>query len=311
MAEPTEPQTPAGPYATPEPVTAEPVSASTHLGAEPDVPAVAEADEAEVVDDVAEPVLVEDVVVEPEPLVEPNRYAEPLVSPEPAVLEQEAVVEEYAAVEPGAVAPEPAPVAPAAVPVAEAPREVVYVQAPTPPKERGNRGFGVLISILGAIAFGLLYLAAAVVISLVPGTGFTASIPVFLASDAFWVPIAAYAVFSVIFALIVNRAAWWAHVISSIFVALLTYGASIGVLALLRGVVGMTAEVGLQLIGAMATSALLLAVLVVARETNLWFGLAISTRGRRVKERNAVARAEFERSVAEQRAEYERAHAPA
>lgn len=258
MAEPTEPQTPADPYATPEPV-----------------------------------------VVEPEPLVEPDRYAEPLVAPEPVVLEQEAVVEEYTAA------------APAAVPVAEAPREVVYVQAPTPPKERGNRGFGVLISILGAIAFGLLYLAAAVVISLVPGTGFTASIPVFLASDAFWVPIAAYAVCSVIFALIVNRAAWWAHVISSVFVALLTYGASIGVLALLRGVVGMAPEVGLQLLGAMATSALLLAVLVVARETNLWFGLAISTRGRRVKERNAVARAEFERSVAEQRAEYERAHAPA
>ncbi len=293
MADPTDPQSPADPDATPEPVVVEPVSASGHLGVEPDVPAVAEVDEAEVVDDVAEPVVVDEV-------------AEPVVVDE--VVEEEVVVVEPEP-EPTPVAPEPVAPVPV-VPVSEAPREVVYVQAPTPPRERGNRGFGVLISLLGTAAFGLLYLAAAVIISLIPGSGFDASIPAFLSSDAFWVPVAAYAVFSVVFALIINRAAWWAHVIGSIFVAVLTYAVSLGVLALLRNVVAMTPDEAATLVAAIAfRPPLLIAALVVARETALWFGLAIASRGRRVKERNAVARAEFEQSVADQRAEYERAHA--
>ncbi|MFT4283743.1 MAG: hypothetical protein QM598_02785 [Protaetiibacter sp.] len=267
MAEPTEPQSPVEPDATAEPVVVEPVSASEHLGVEPDVP---EVDEAEVVDDVAVP-----VVVEPEPVaaVEP-------VTAEPVV-----------------------PV------VAESPREVVYVQAPTPPKPRQNRGFGVLISLLGALAFALLYLgAAAVIFSLTPNTVVESTFSSFLASPFFWGPVIVYAVFAVVFALIVNRAAWWAHVIGSLFVAVLSYAVSIGVLALLVNIVGMTPDEAVRWLTAVATSPLLLAVALIARETSLWFGLAIAARGRRVKERNATDRALFEQSVAERRAEYERAH---
>jgi hypothetical protein len=264
MAEPTDPQT--QPDATPEPVVVEPVSAAEHVGVEPDVP---EVDEAEVVDDVAEPVVVEPVTVEPV-------TAEPVVE---------------------------------AVPVAEVPREVVYVQAPTPPAPRHNRGFGVLISIIGAIVFALLYLgAAAIVFALTPGTEVESTFAAFVVSDAFWVPVGAYAVFAVIFALIVNRAAWWAHVVGSLFVALLTYAVSLGVLALLRNVVAMTPDQAAQLFAALASSALLLCVAALARESSLWFGLAIASRGRRVKERNATERALYEQSVAERRAEYERAH---
>ncbi|AYF97586.1 hypothetical protein [Protaetiibacter intestinalis] len=252
MANPTEPQTPL----EPEPV--EPVAASEHLGVEPVVP---EVDEAEVVDDVAEPVVVE-------------------------------------------------PVAPAAVPLADpSPREVVYVQAPTPPAPRGNRGFGVLISIIGAIAFALLYLgAASIIIAFTPGANVEASIGKFLVSGAFWAPVAAYAVFAVLFALIVNRAAWWAHVIGSLFVAALTYAASIAALALASNIFAMTPDQAVDFFGIVAVSPFLLSALALAREASLWFGLAIASRGRRVKERNATERALFEQSVAERRAEYERAH---
>lgn len=289
MAQPTEPTD------SSEPVEAEtveptaPVSAAEHVGVDPVVP---EVDDDEVVDDVERPVTVEPVVAEPvvaEPVV--AQPAEPFVA-EPIVT---------------APAPAAAPVASAAS-VADA-REVVYVQAPTPPAPRHNRGFGVLISLLGTVAFALLYMgAAAIVFAVTPGTRLESTFSGFLASDAFWVPVAAYAVFSIVFALIVNRAAWWAHVVGSLFVAVLTYAVSLGVIALLHNVVAMTPDEAAVFFRSLAGNALMLAVLVIAREAALWFGLAISARGRRVKARNAADRAAFEQSVADRRAEYERAH---
>src|SRR6478736_4833971 len=149
MAEPTEPK-PAE-----EPVVAEPISAGGHVGVEPVVP---ELDDDEVVDDVAAPVTVEPVVAEP------------------------VVVESGAA--------ETQVLAPAAVPVAASPyasadaasREVVYVQAPTPPPARHNRGFGVLISLLGAVAFALLYIAVIAILAAVAGASVDATLSSFLQS---------------------------------------------------------------------------------------------------------------------------------
>jgi len=230
----------------------------------------------------------------------------------------EPVVPEVAAppAEPAASAEPPAEPVAAAEPVAEtavlapaASREVVYVQAPTPPPARHNRGFGVLISLLGAVAFALLYVAAAaLVFVMTPHTMVEPTFNAFLASDAFWIPVAVYAVVSTLFALIVDRASWWAHVLGSIVVAALSYGISVGVLALVRNVVAMTPDDGMRLLADLATHALLLCVLALARECALWFGLAISARGRRVRESNIAARAAFEQSVADRRAEYERAH---
>jgi len=188
-------------------------------------------------------------------------------------------------------------------------REVVYVQAPIPPPARHNRGFGVVIALLGGAAFALLYIgAAALVVMFTPFTHVESTFAAFLTSDALWVPVVSYAVLAVVFALVADRASWWVHVLGSAGVAVLTYAAAVGVLALLRNVVGMTRHDGLLLLADLATHALLLCVLVLARECAMWFGLAISARGRRVRESNIAAKAEFERSVAERRAEYERAH---
>lgn len=236
-----------------------------------------------------EPVLVEPVTVEPvtvEPVAAAPVAAAPLAPPPPAPTSAS-----------GHVAVQPTP-----------PREVVYLQAPTPPAARHNRGFGVLISFIGSLVFALLYLGAgAIIISMTPGANLEPTFRAFTMSAAFWIPIAAYLVFSVLFALIADRAAWWAHVIGSLFVAALTYLASVGVLALMYNVVGMTAEEGVARIGEIATSPFLIAAAALARECALWFGLAIAARGRRVKERNAAERAKFDSEVAEQRAAYERA----
>ena len=45
---------------------------------------------------------------------------------------------------------------------------------------------------------------------------------------------------------------------------------------------------------------------IVAREVAIWFGAAISSRGRRVKARNIEAAAEYKRETAEKKAEFER-----
>jgi len=275
MADPTEPQNPD------EPVVVEPVPAAGHLGVDPVVP---EVDDDEVIDDVAEPVTVEPVVVEEvaEPVVAEPVVAEPVgpVVAAPAMTEAEAA----------------------------AAREVVYVQAPTPPPARHNRGFGVLISLLGAVAFALLYIAVIAILAAVAGASVDATLSSFLQSMAFWVPVAVYAVVSSLFALIVNRAAWWAHALGSLFVAVITYGVAGGIVALALGVIGMTPDEGVATLGRVFGSAQLIVALVLAREVSLWFGLAIAARGRRVKERNVAERAAFDQSVADRRAEYERAH---
>jgi len=275
MAEPTEPKP------VDEPVVVEPVAAGGHVGVEPVVP---ELDDDEVVDDVAAPVTVEPVVAEP------------------------VVVESGAA--------ETQVLAPAAVPVAASPyasadaasREVVYVQAPTPPPARHNRGFGVLISLLGAVAFALLYIAVVAIVGVILGASVDAQLSSFLQSIAFWVPVVVYAVVSSLFALIVNRAAWWAHALGSLFVAVITYAVSGGIVALALNVIAMTPEEGVAKLGEVFSNPLLIIALVLAREVSLWFGLAIAARGRKVKERNVAERAAFDQSVADRRAEYERAH---
>jgi hypothetical protein len=273
MAEPTEPQEPVEPSTE----STSPVSAAEHVGVEPVVP---EVDDDEVVDDAAQPVTVEPVVAEP-------------ITAEPVTAQP------YTA-EPVLVAPDAA--------AAAAAREVVYVQAPTPPPLRHNRGFGVLISLLGTVAFALLFIGVVAVIVAIAGASVDETLGQFLRSMAFWVPVAVYAVISVLFALIVNRAAWWAHVLGSLFVAGLTYAISAGIILLALGVIGMTPEQGVQQAAEVFGSPWLITALVIAREVALWFGLAIASRGRRVRERNAADRAAFEQSVADRRAEYERAH---
>src|SRR5690606_8688190 len=135
--------------------------------------------------------------------------------------------------------PVAAPAAPATA-ASAAPREVVYVETPTPPAPRNNRGFGVLISLLGTIAFALLYFGAVAVIVSIAGATLESTLSQFLQSMAFWVPVAVYAVVSILLALMVNRAAWWAHAIGSIFVAGLTYAISAGIILLALGALSMT-----------------------------------------------------------------------
>jgi hypothetical protein len=232
---------------------------------------------------------------------------------EPEVVEAEIVEEpsEPVATDPAAtqeLAPEDRPEVAAAA--AESGRQIVYVHAPVPPKVLHNRLFGVLVALLGVVIFGLVYFGAVVVyIAITPGALFEATALNFVNSAAFWVPVLYFAFASILLALVLNRAAWWTHVVGSVVVAIFVFWASAGTLALLSNVVAMTPDEANVVFWSIAGNPILFIATILAREVPLWFGLAIATRGRRVRERNAVARAAYDAEQAEKKAEYERAAA--
>jgi hypothetical protein len=238
------------------------------------------------------------------PKSEPERTAEPAASETPSETREPAEARELA--ETQELAPEDRP----AASTTPAERQVVYVHAPVPPKVIHNRLFGALLALLGTAVYGLLYFGAvAVLIALTPGAFFESSALGFVNSSAFWVPVLFFAFASIVLAIVLNRAPWSAHVVGSIVVAVFVFWASAGVLALLTNIVTMTPDQASAVFWSIAGNPILLISAILAREVPLWVGLAIATRGRKVRVRNAEAKAAYDSEQAEKKAEYERAAA--
>ena len=263
----------------------------------------------------------------PKPIFNPDDVAEPAADfgsddPTPAdVAVEEPVVEKTKparrskadktdadASATGSVAPTSATGEVAPVDSGFAGREVVYVQAPIPPKLRGNRGVGSLLAVLGAVLFAVLF-AGAVTLAFALNNGQTvgAAFTGFIQNAAFWVPVLVFLVAFVLLVLVVNRAGWAAHVFGSLLVGIAVYFGSIGILLLLGVVIGAADDEALGSFGALATSPIIIIAALVAREVSIWIGLAISARGRRVKARNLELVDEWEQEHAETKAQYERA----
>ncbi|WP_193509445.1 hypothetical protein [Cryobacterium sp. BB736] len=253
---------------------------------------------------------------EPEQLVEPADYRDDKVSTSADAVYADDLsasdgsgTRQYdtdtVAYEPAA-APVPPPITP---PVAPAVR-TVYVQAPVPPRAQGNRGFGVLIAALATIAFALLYAAlSALTILIVSAGDFTNLYRDFLVSPLFYIPVLVFLVAMILYALIANRAAWWSWVIGSFLVAAVVYLGSIGIRMLLDGALTQSAGEAATAFASSASSAFLIIAAILAREVAIWSGAIISSRGRKVKDRNVQAREDFERESAERQAELERLNA--
>ncbi len=198
---------------------------------------------------------------------------------------------------------------PVAEPAAEAApaQQTVYVQAPTPPRKKSNRGIGVLIAVLSTVIFAALF---AIVVAIIGAATTAGAIQfTFIGVPEFYVPVLFFLVGFVLLVLIVNRANWWAHVFGSIFVALFVYFGTVGTLLLINGVISHTPSEAGQMLAVALANPLVVAAALVAREVALWMGFAISARGRRLKVRNAEARTAYENDLAEKRAEYDRATA--
>ena len=119
---------------------------------------------------------------------------------------------------------------PDAVPAAFAAPQTIYVQAPTPPKARGNRGFGVLVALIGTVAFAALYAGISYLLLLGQGDAVQANsvFTQFVARPVFWVPIVATFVGFALLAVIVNRGPWWYYAVFGLLVGVLVYFSYIG-----------------------------------------------------------------------------------
>ena len=164
---------------------------------------------------------------------------------------------------------------------------VVYVEAPLPPKARSNRVVGALLALVGAVLFAVVY--ALVGAGFIALTGSRFGFGDFITDAIFWIPVLFFTIGFVLVVVLVNRAAWWVHVVASLLVAVITYFGSIGMLLLVTGIAG--SSVGFV---DTALSPYVIAATIVAREVSIWVGLLISRRGVKLTARNKAEREAFD-----------------
>lgn len=199
-------------------------------------------------------------------------------------------------------APEtPTALTPAAVAAPEwQPAQTVYVQAPTPPKRKGNRGFGVFVALVGAVVFAALFAAAGYLL-LVTGHAIgeaNETFVKFLTLPAYWVPVIAAFVGYVLVAVIVNRGAWWAHAVLGILVGVLVYFSFIGGALITQQAWTMTYSEAIEFLKGQWLNPGAILAGVIAREVPIWLGGWIARRGRSVTEKNKAAYEAYERDLA-------------
>jgi len=192
---------------------------------------------------------------------------------------------------------------PAATETTTPSERVVYVHVPPAPKKLGNRGVGTLLAVLAAVVFTLVLAAATVAVGFIATRSFSVA---FLTRGEFYIPALFFVVAFVLLVLIVNRANWGAYIVGSILVGLAVYFGTIGLGLVSTGVVLQSpAEASGRFARELGNPFIILSGLL-AREVSMWFGVAISRRGRRLKARNVEARAEYDRDIAQKKAESER-----
>lgn len=220
-----------------------------------------------------------------DPSEKPTAAAE---TPEEVVIDDEIVVEEAPT---GAPATATATLTDEKAESTMAGERVVYVAAPPAPKVRSNRIVGSLLALLGAIVFAVVYAGvAALMQNFILSEAFRAAgFGAFIRDVFFWVPILFFTIGFVLVVLLLNRAAWWLHVLGSLLVAVIVYFGSIGVIMLVTGLGGQAPS-----FAGVATSPYLIAATLVAREVSIWIGFLIALRGDRVKQLNKAAREAFD-----------------
>ncbi|NYD66895.1 hypothetical protein [Agromyces atrinae] len=265
----------------------------------------------------AEPEVVETVVVDE--VVVDDTAAGPVVVEESAVSSTGTVrdplaeaVERHAYVSPSTIAPIASPepeAAPAAAPVAEpvttypaytaTPQQAIYVQAPVPPKAKGNRAFGVVVGLVASVVFAALYALAAYVVMSLRGTTnpIEQAFAEFVGQPVFWVPIIFFFLAFILLAAIVNRGGWWPYAIFGLLVGAVVYLSYVGG-ALLSVAWRITPDDVSIFVSQQWLAPLAILAGVFAREVTVWFGAWVASRGRKVSQRNREALEEYDRQLA-------------
>ena len=182
---------------------------------------------------------------------------------------------------------------PAAEPDASAApsREVIFVDAPTPPRKRGNRGFSALLAIPATLIFLGLLIAIQYVIS---GGDLD-----FLREPSFYFPALFLFLGLVLIGLVLNRSGWWSHVFGSVVVGAIVWFGSASLALVAAGMLSMTQPQANEFFYAELFSATSIIAALLAREVAMWTGAALARRGRALKVRNADAHAAYEKEQAD------------
>jgi hypothetical protein len=215
--------------------------------------------------------------------------------PEPAVAPDRTTAQQTTA-QPTAQQP------PAAAPAAAYAGTPIYIQRPEPPKKRSNRGFGILIALVGTVVFAALWVLAVFILGylLTPTSRFAEALyQFFLGETEGWVPVLAFFIGMVVLIQILNRARWWAYILGGLFVAIFVYFAFVGAWIYDTKVLNLNpAEAAAALQRAWLSPFAVLAG-VIAREISMWTGAWLAARGRKLKARNAEAQADYEQQLAD------------
>lgn len=187
---------------------------------------------------------------------------------------------------------------------AEHPMAALYMQTPMPPDLRGNRGVGVLISLVAMVGFGLVLTgvyAAWQAPQFPPSTYLSEGLLPLLQNWGFEAAVFGFFAALALLVLIVGRAGWWAYIVFGVFVGVATWLAATAGAALYARF-GLGIGVGTDpfaIIEQYGFTMPAIAAGIVAREVTVWFGAWIGFRGRRVRNRNAELLDEYDVALAE------------
>jgi hypothetical protein len=177
----------------------------------------------------------------------------------------------------------------------------IYIQAPTAPRYKSNRGPGVVIALLSTVVFAALYAVVAFALSGIGSLSIsdTASkFTEFIVLPIFYVPVIFFFVAFALLVLIVNRGGWWAYVLFGFVVALAVYFSYVGAALLSVQAWNFTPDQAVRFISQQWLNPGAIAAAVVAREVPIWAGAWIARNGRSITARNAAAKAEYDRVLA-------------
>ncbi|MBX0301785.1 hypothetical protein K2F54_17615 [Cryobacterium sp. 1639] len=178
----------------------------------------------------------------------------------------------------------------------------IYVTAPTAPKKLGNRAVGILIGLIATAVFAGIYALVAFFISAAGAANIgdaTARFTDFLVLPVFYVPVIFFFLAFALLVAVLNRAGWWAYVLGGFLVAIVVYFSYIGGALLAVQAWTLTASEASRFISTQWLNPGAIAAAIMAREVPIWFGAWIARRGRSVTAKNAAAREEYERQLAE------------
>jgi len=177
----------------------------------------------------------------------------------------------------------------------------IFVQAPEAPRPRGNRAAAGAIGLLAAVAFGILYLGAALGFGAIAGdiTGENVGTEALAAVTSwwFWVPVAVFFIAFWLLGAIINRGRWGHWVIFGLLVGVAAYGGHLLGQLFQAPFWTLTASQGAALVNEQLLAPLAVVALVIGREITIWFGAWVSARGKRVTELNIEAQREYERTL--------------